>query len=299
MVAKTGQTDVTKADALRLKRNYGYAHKQFRDKPFDDYRKAMNAALLHLGNDHSDCDGSWCKYKAGTLRKVDNKRSLLRERKRYKNLLQVHQTYTTDDMLKMSYHPFDSQKNEAFNAKVAVVAPKTKTFCKTMSLNDRISLVIIEDSVGYDATYTRIIAKLTGRTTCRLSPALRVWLQVKDKLLHREKHHRTKPATKKKRASKIQEKIKAAIDDDQKARKRGLDYGTGIAVAERKDDHATVSTLTTPSPAAMPKETMPKEMMLDTVPTTASAKRNILVCGRCGEQGHTRVTSKKCKYNSE
>jgi len=47
--------------------------------------------------------------------------------------------YTADEMLKMCHHPFDSQKNESLNHKIATVAPKTKMFCGTLSLSDQIA----------------------------------------------------------------------------------------------------------------------------------------------------------------
>lgn len=74
---KPAQTLVTKADAMRAKRNYGYAHKQSRDKSFEEYKKAMNGTILHHANDHSCCHEDWCPYKAGRKRPEDNKHSVL------------------------------------------------------------------------------------------------------------------------------------------------------------------------------------------------------------------------------
>ena len=42
--------------------------------------------------------------------------------------------------------------------------------------------------------------------------------------------------TKKKRSSKIQAKISQSIKDDKKAKKRNLDYGSGIATAEEEEE---------------------------------------------------------------
>jgi len=73
LAAKTAHIGITKADALCLKRNYGYAHKQSRDKPYEEYKMAMDGALRHHGNDHSCCDVSWCDYKAGKKDPANNK----------------------------------------------------------------------------------------------------------------------------------------------------------------------------------------------------------------------------------
>jgi len=148
MAAQTAKTRVTEADAEQLKRNLGYAHKQSVNKPFDEYRKAMKAALLHHGNDHSCCDPAWCAFARGAKDVNENEKYLIIGTQRWNNLKSVFDTYTTDEMLRMTYHPFDSQKNESLNTKIAVVAPKTKTFCSTMSLSDCVAFVVITDSIG-------------------------------------------------------------------------------------------------------------------------------------------------------
>jgi len=277
MAAQTAKTDVTKADAQRIKRNIGYAHKQFRGKTFEEYKTAMKGALLHLGNDHSCCDASWCPFKSGKKDENDNENYLRKGTKRWNNIASVVDTYTTEEMLRMTHHPYDSQKNESLNTKTTMVAPKNKTFCKTMSLSDRIAFVTIVDSIGYDAGISRIISKLAGGKPIVIPPALQTWMRQVDSTARRKKRYQELPATKKKRAKAIKEKIKELIADDKKARKRGLDYGPGIAVA---------------APAGEPKDP----------PTAAAAskgddpKTTTVVCSRCGEAGHARITSKKCRF---
>lgn len=125
-------------------------------------------------------------------------------------------------MLKLCHHQFDSQKNESLNTKVVTVAPKMKTFCTTKSLEDRFNLVVILDSIGQEADISRVITELTGRSAVScLSPIVRQWLNKQDRMSERKKQYRNKPETKKKRAKKIQEKIKQGIIDDKKGRKRG------------------------------------------------------------------------------
>jgi len=261
MAAQTAKTRVTKADAERLKCNLGYAHKQSVNKPFDEYRKAMKAALLHHGNDHSCCDPAWCAFARGAKDVNENKKYLIIRTQRWNNLKSVFDTYTTDEMLRMTYHPFDSQKNESLNTKIAAVAPKTKTFCSTMSLSDRVAFVVITDSIGYEAGISRILSKLAGEEAPTIPTTLQVWMRQADAETRRRKVHRDKPETKKKRAKEKQEKIKKCIADDKKARIRGLDYGTGIAVQEEAAAAAAAATA---------------EMMMTT--------KTKVICNRCGEE---------------
>jgi len=285
---KSTTTGVTKADARRLKRNYGYAHKQSRTKSWEEYRKAMDGALLHHGNDHRYCLASWCPFAAGRKHPKDNDRSVLRTTEKWKNLELIHQKFTTVEMLKMCYHIYDSQKNESVNTKIAAVAPKSKTFSKMMSLADRIAFVVIVDSIGYECGILRIVAKITGRTTMRISPALRLWLKLKDRDMGWRKRHREKPENKQKRAKKAQDKIREEIAAEKKAARTGLDYGSGIAVASKDDD----------KPASASKEAAAASSLPD--PATKKRKADsAVVCSRCGEQGHARVTSRNCRFNSE
>lgn len=242
---------LSQRDALRLKRNYGYAHKQARGKSFQEYQTAIMGALLHHGNDHSCCDASWCDYAAGKKDPKDNKTSVLIGTKKWKHLKEIHDKYTTADMLKMCHHLFDSQKNESLNQRMTTIAPKNKTFCTMMSLADCVFWVIIVDSIGYDAGLHRVLSKLTGCPTTQLSPTLHLWLRKKDDAATKKKQHQQKTETKKRRSSKIQAKIKESIAADRKAKKRNLDYGSGIAV--NNEERAAMMTTTTPALATASK----------------------------------------------
>jgi len=43
-----------------------------------------------------------------------------------------------------------SQKSESLHQQITRVAPKDKHFSNTMSLSDRVAMVVITDSVGYE-----------------------------------------------------------------------------------------------------------------------------------------------------
>jgi hypothetical protein len=281
-LAKKAASRVTKTDALRLKRNIGYAHKQARGKSFIEYCAAMLGALLHHGNDHTSCDESWCPYAAGKKDPSENKTSILKGTTKWKNIEEVYNQYQTTDNLKMCHHPYDSQKNESLNQKISMVAPKTKTFSRTKSLEDRVSLVVVLDSVGYTEGFRLILSKLTQRTKVSISTPAAVWLAKKDRRIEWGKAYRNRPETKQKRAQKINNKIKQMIEDDKAARTRGLYYGSGVAIAPEDAEGQTVA---------------PTEGTEATEASKEPPAKKSKFCKHCGGTDHSRITSKKCaKY---
>lgn len=116
--------------------------------------------------------------------------------KKWLNIESIHKHYTTNELLKMCHHEYDSQKNESLNTNVATYAPKNKTFCTTKSLEDRICLVVIFDSIGYSKGVHRIISKMTGHKT-DLPLVVAQWLTIQDQAAERTKNYRQKISTKK------------------------------------------------------------------------------------------------------
>jgi hypothetical protein len=277
--------EVTNADAARIKQNFGYVHKQNCYKSYEDYERAMKAALEHHGIEHIYCDISWCPYKKPSPNeppRIDprlNRRSVKKGTKKWKNIESVHTTYTTKERLLETFHTYDSQKNEAFNKRVTAMAPKDRNFCFTKSLSDRIALCVIIDSVGYSAGISRVVQSLCGvlGRTLALPPATQQYLHRKDRACAGKTEHQQKIETKKKRAAKGKRAITRNIAADKKAKRKGMYYGTGYAVEDEETTEAG-ATATAVAPAA------------SRVP--ASEK----VCPLCGLKGHTRRTSKKCRF---
>jgi len=83
--------------------------------------------------------------------------------------------------LLMLMHPYDSQKNKALNRAFLKQAPKSIVFSKTFSLFDRLSFVIIIDSVGYEAGLKRILADIFGTHDENLSTVMESWAKREDK----------------------------------------------------------------------------------------------------------------------
>jgi len=63
-------------------------------------------------------------------------------------------------MLGQVYHKFMSQKSESLHQQISCVAPKDKHFSSSMALSDRVALVVITDSVGYEAGVLMIFQEL-------------------------------------------------------------------------------------------------------------------------------------------
>jgi len=65
-------------------------------------------------------------------------------------VLAIWQNFGMDLMMEQVYHLFMSQKSESLHQQITWVAPKDKHFSGTMALSDRVALVVITDSVGYE-----------------------------------------------------------------------------------------------------------------------------------------------------
>ncbi len=68
----------------------------------------------------------------------------------YKQVLLIWKHFGMDLMMEQVYHLFQSQKSESLHQQITRLAPKDKHFSGTMALSDRVSLVVITDSVGYE-----------------------------------------------------------------------------------------------------------------------------------------------------
>jgi hypothetical protein len=248
----------------------------------------MVGALLHHGNDHTSCDESWCPYAAGKKAESENKTSVLKGTTKWKNIEEVYNEYQTTDNLKMCHHPYDSQKNESLNQKITMVAPETTCFSRTMSLYDRICLIVVLDSIGCTEGIRMILSKLTRRSKVNLSTPCAVWLAKKDRRVEWEKAYRNKPEMKKRRAKKINNKIKQMIEDDKVARMRGLYYGSRMAIDPAAAEETTAAGMT-PSAAGTAAATA------EGPPTKKGKKAQF--CKHCGGTDHARITSKKCPKN--
>ena len=68
--------------------------------------------------------------------------------------------YLTEEALKQVWHSCSTQKNEALNKWSSKIVPKDKILGGTCTLNDRLCMVVIEDSASYKVEFNRVLAEL-------------------------------------------------------------------------------------------------------------------------------------------
>jgi hypothetical protein len=279
MIKEFTKYGVTKTDCERLKENMGYAHKQFRDVlTLDEYKRAWDAALWHMANEHKYCDPSWCPYgyAPGGKSQEKNNHALAEDEKKFLSLKKVFYTYNTPHYLEQMHHPYDSQKNESVHNRVAKVAPKTTTLCTTFTLNDRIALVVIIDSVGYEVGVARIFQKLCGvaSTSFNFPTETQIWMHNIDRDAAYHKQYQEKVEVKAKRATKKKEKIKEGIQNDRDSRYHGHYYSTGVAVAKPDDDESAA-----PPPAKKARKNKPAPAKKQTKKPKQATEKTKKKCG--------------------
>jgi len=265
---KDSGKQLSKPMAERLKLNFGKGLHQNRGKPPNELRNGLMASLEHEFGNHEYCSAVWCKWlKANDdigrnalytrwMNKVDNK--VL-----YDTLLEIYRNFLTTDRIKQMHHPFDTQKNEALNTKIARCCPKNTTMSKSMVLSDRVSWVVVEDSVGGEAAVVRVFEWLGLGT---VPEYLQSYYQKNDSRRAREHEFKSQPKVKYRRRKATHDKIQAERSNAEESRKKGQAYGSGIAFLGKKS--------------------------IKNPPKTVD--RQTAVCSSCGLAGHQRVTSKKC-----
>ena len=93
-------------------------------------RHASKAPLLHLFNDHSHCNESWCLAKVaereGKVYVSKDGPYLDKEinKTEYEQLKAVCDRFSTDERLMESLHSGDTQANESLNMSLTFFAPK-------------------------------------------------------------------------------------------------------------------------------------------------------------------------------
>jgi hypothetical protein len=227
-----------KDECLNAKRHIGYYIKKNQHLPQKVFVSKGKCVFLHLFNDHSCCDVSWCtKLKAD--RELDPQKKVAID-----NPLKYRNTNTKNEMIfyhkvrdkvlpllteqKMNevYHPFHIQKNETLQRQATAVAPKDRFLGGRMQLYDRLWLVTILDSVGELEGISRIFASIG---LPRLHSVMALWAANKDRKDNRRHDYKRKPAVKRKRANEKIAKMKAGVLQEKKAKTSGVTYQTGIA----------------------------------------------------------------------
>jgi len=233
---------MSKEEALKLKKYAGYYLKQDINQqlPFDEFVRRAPCMYLHHFNDHSLCNVQWCKIlqsqrvdgiqptviPVGYMKRFRHKET---DKKLLEKLQELYAPYLSSQSLWQCYHEHDTNKNESLNRKCTAVAPKDRYLSGTMSLQDRISFVVVTDSVGYVEAFKRLLLKLG--LDCELAaPVLLEWCRRLDNRQTKAGVWRKQPAVKKRRVAAINEAIKAWTVGDKKAALQGKVYQSGSAI---------------------------------------------------------------------
>jgi len=91
----------------------------------------------------------------------------------YAALTNILKHYSTKEMLMQSWHPHWIQKNELLNQLVSVFAPKDKHLSSSMSLSDRVSLMVIVDSVGYAVGLSEVFKEIGSKLPASMLESLK------------------------------------------------------------------------------------------------------------------------------
>ena len=242
----------TKYDAERIKFNAGYFFHQEENQqlPFQQFCMKAKCIYLHHFNDHCCCDKRWCRvlrsqqepeYDLPAAYKADER---FREKQSeegklvFKKVEAALASHLSKEALAQVHHKFSTQKNESLNRKMTAVAPKDRHYGGTSSLKDRVNLVAIQDSVGFEETLRRLFHVIGLPLTW--NSVLFEWAKRKDGTLEYLTAYWKKPSNKRKRAETRFECFKAGKDQDKRAKRDGTYYKSGIAM-----DHVDDTTTTT------------------------------------------------------
>lgn len=289
-------------DAMRYKKNLGYAVKQHSDPAqgsLQEFHDAVTNVLEHNFSNHLNCDAKWCKVKvlidSGADQEAVDK---INVEKGYKNKETHEKIYlkmkkSLDLKLTMEwcedlYHIYSSQFSEALHKAITSVLPKDRCYSKTMVESVRVHLIVAISSRGWEEAYKNLLERME----LEMSDALSGYLQQKDRDVQRQREYQRTPEAKRKRAQKNNDKMKAEINKTKKDRRKGRTYKDGgddddVDCADPLDTFVAMSQAgnqpVNPTRTAKRKRRAPDE----------------LICQNCGERGHGSRRSKKCRMFGE
>ena len=136
--------------------------------------------------------------------------------------------YTTPERLMESMHTFHTQTNEALNSVIAKYAPKNRTYGTTMSLSNRIAIVIGIHNMGHLAYWSEVFKRVgLGMPTDLLENLERL-----DHVKSWKRKYNSAPVVKQKRVKARNEKMQTLLKQQKKDHTRGAIYSAGYAVKD-------------------------------------------------------------------
>jgi len=179
-----------------------------------------------------------------------------------------------------SMAPSLDPKNESLNQLVSILAPKDKHLLLSMSLCNRVSLVVILDLVGYTQGLSKVFSEIGSSLPATMLECLKHHEDAHreyDRLYHKDIENKCRCGAVK------HELIKASLRHKKSDAETGVNYKLCMAILE---------------PAVESDEAIEK-----TIEKTKMAKRAPVICQSLicvevtGGKGHKTPVSKKCIHN--
>ena len=183
--------------------------------------------------------------------KEDSKyfRCKIKDKKLYEQITSAMAPYLTDEKLKMLNHPWSTQLNESMNNSVQSYAPKTKTFCRTSSLQTRVGIAAAVMALGYKEFWTSVFAELGIEMDEEFASSLEA----------RDRKKKNKRAVQKSKKGKIKRrkeemrKYETLHIEQMEDARTGKTYGSGVALATAKKQAKERLTAAVRNPKGTPK----------------------------------------------
>lgn len=273
---------MTKMDAQRIGRNYGYFIRSLPGIPEDQYEHRALAVLEHHFDSHDYC-GPWCKRKMMTTQERAESARYYRNKEKkedaklYIELQQIVARFTTMERLKEVDHGMDTNVNESFNNTATWIAPKNKVYCASGSLHNRLAIAVGIVSLGLPLYFKHLFKHLK----IEMTPNVLHYLTTKEK---QRKLRLEKQTTSKFKRNRNKRKFSQLREEERQAKveraKREGTYVSGQNVAEGTVDGYTIDDIEQP----------------DSKP--AAKKRKVPTCSACGKKGHASERNKLCVHNA-
>ena len=226
------ESEISKADCLRLKKYWGYMLKQNRSASVSVMAKAAKAPIEHLFDSHEFC-GAWCKQKSHSQEQKQQSqqyyRSKVKNAKLYTQLNEAIADFTTTERLSESAHPFNTQTNEAMNTAVAKYAPKHKTYATTTSLQNRVNIAVGVQVWGYEKFWVSVFDELKIDVSKQVLKHFRNQDKTRSKLQLQKKDPKNKLKRAKSKIESIQDECLKTKKDTKEGRGYGKNKGTNIS----------------------------------------------------------------------
>ena len=227
--ASTRTSTVDKSTVQKILKGWGYMlHSLRKMDPHQDMPRAKQqakAVLEHRFGNHKFCDSAWCyAFQAKSLKRKLTKGTYLckkRDEEAYTQLYITLQPFSQPDRLAESMHQMNTQRNEAMNAAISRLVPKTKHISKTNSLKTRVAIAISCANMGFSHFHHSILQQISD-TRLENDNIQRI----ENKKL-RNYERKCTPDSKHKRIFIKDAKSKSEVLLERLTKKRG-DYGDGI-----------------------------------------------------------------------